>query len=294
MGTASGKAAATAPDAESRAAVPVAVGLITRNRRDELLSTLDRLRALPERPGLVVVDNGSTDGTAAAIRAAHPDVVVIAAPVNLGAAGRNLAVRAAGTPYVAFADDDSWWAPGALRTAVEHLDARPSLGLLQARIAVGATGRTDPTCEAMAASPLPVAAGAVGPALLGFVACGVVVRSAAFLDVGGFRAPLGVGGEESLLAIDLAAAGWELSYVPDVLAHHHPSASRDPAARQRRVAVNELWTALQRRAPRAVLRQAGAVAALPGAWPEALRGAPWSLAHRRGISAELERRLQLL
>ena len=69
------------------------VVVITRNRREELLRTLGLLAALPERPPVIVVDNGSADGTAAAVRQAHPQVHVIAARRNLGAVGRNLAVR---------------------------------------------------------------------------------------------------------------------------------------------------------------------------------------------------------
>ncbi len=53
----------------------IAVVVATRNRRNSLLRTLARLRELPERPGIVVVDNGSTDGTSAAARAAGVDVV---------------------------------------------------------------------------------------------------------------------------------------------------------------------------------------------------------------------------
>jgi hypothetical protein len=43
--------------------VPVTVVIATRDRRDELLTTLGHLRALPERPPVIVVDNGSTDGS---------------------------------------------------------------------------------------------------------------------------------------------------------------------------------------------------------------------------------------
>jgi len=39
----------------------VTVAVVTRNRRAELLRTLDLLVRLPERPGVIVVDNGSSD-----------------------------------------------------------------------------------------------------------------------------------------------------------------------------------------------------------------------------------------
>src|SRR5438445_2853364 len=53
-----------APGGDRRISVVIA----TWNRRTELARTLRQLTALPERPRLVVVDNASTDGTAAAVR----------------------------------------------------------------------------------------------------------------------------------------------------------------------------------------------------------------------------------
>ncbi|HEX4804514.1 MAG TPA: glycosyltransferase, partial [Conexibacter sp.] len=202
----------------------VGVAIVTRDRRERLLATLERLRALPERPPLAVADNGSRDGTAAAVRARHPGVTLLALPADRGAAARNAAVRALATPCVAFSDDDSWWAPGALARAADLLGAHPRVGLLAARVLVGAEERLDPTCAAMARSPLldDGGAGAPGVPVLGFVACGAVVRRSAFLSVGGFDARYGIGGEERLLAGDLAAAGWLVRYEPSLVVHHWP------------------------------------------------------------------------
>ncbi|TWH32006.1 Glycosyltransferases involved in cell wall biogenesis [Isoptericola variabilis J7] len=89
----------------------VTVVVASRDRRDELVASLGRHRA-----PVVLVDNGSSDGTPQAVRDAHPHVDVVEAGRNLAAAGRTLGARRARTPFVAFADDDSWWAPAA-RTA---------------------------------------------------------------------------------------------------------------------------------------------------------------------------------
>ena len=210
----------SAPPAGS--GVPTVV-IATRDRRPRLLETLARLAALPERPPVIVVDDASRDGTADAVQQAFPQVTVLRLARDVGPAARTRGIAAAATPLVALTDDDTWWAAGALRRAAAVFDAHPRLGLLAARILVEPGGRLDATCDSMRASPLPADGGAPGPPVLGFLACGAIARRSALLEVGGFHPRYGFGGEEHLLAIDLAAAGWQLAYVDDVVAHHAPA-----------------------------------------------------------------------
>ncbi|MGI5292262.1 glycosyltransferase family 2 protein [Nonomuraea polychroma] len=78
--------------------------VITWNRREEALTSVGRLLALPERPHVVLVDNGSDDGTAQAVADAYPEVEVVALHENLGAVGtrkrplRNVGVARLRTP----------------------------------------------------------------------------------------------------------------------------------------------------------------------------------------------------
>jgi GT2 family glycosyltransferase len=218
------------------------VVVVSRNRRADLLASLSRHEA-----PVVLVDNASTDGTADAVRAAHPGVTVLPQQRNLGAVGRTVGVAHAGTPFVAFADDDSWWAPGDLARAAEIMRAHPRLAVLNARVLVGPEERLDPICTELAASPLGTPADLPGPALLGFIACGAMVRAEAFTAVGGFDPVVRFPGEEERLALDLAAAGWGLAYVDDVTVHHHPSPVRQAPA-QRRAALwrSRLLTSVMR------------------------------------------------
>lgn len=284
----------------SAAPARVGVVVVTRDRRERTLTTVARLRALPERPPLVVVDDASRDGTAAALRDRFPDVEVIALARSRGAAARNDGVRALATAYVAFSDDDSWWEPGALARAAALLDATPSLGLLAARVLVGPRRRLDPTCAAMAASPLRDGAGP-GVPVLGFVACGAVARRAALRDAGGFAARYGVGGEEQLLALDLRAAGWEVRYVAEVIAHHWPEASGERPERQRRTLRNDLWSAWLRRPARRLPAATARRLAEGGLHREtlqgaaaALRGLRWVARERRPLPAEVEQAVRAL
>lgn len=278
----------------------LSVVVITRDRREAVLDTLPRLLALPEHPRVVLVDNASSDSTAAEVRRRHPQVDVAVLEENLGAAARTVGVRRTSTPYVAFSDDDSWWDPGALRSAAEVLDRVPRLGVLAGRVLVGTEGRLDPVCAQMQRSLLGAVPGA-GPRVLGFVACGAVVRVGAYLNVKGFHPRYGVGGEESLLTIDLTERGWECAYVDTVVARHHPSPLRDPASRRAREVRNALWTSWLRRpassAAAATVRSAaslGGDTAVRTGLRQALGGWRWVLQEREPVTAGTEHRLRLL
>ncbi|MGA6167803.1 glycosyltransferase family 2 protein [Amycolatopsis magusensis] len=267
------------------------VVIATRNRADELASTLRELSALRPQPPVIVVDNGSTDHTAAVAKAGGAQLISL--PENLGAAARNLGVEAAGTPYIAFSDDDSWWAPDALAKAELLFDRHARLGLIAAKTLVGPENRPDPVIELMAGSPLGRDAGTPGPAVLGFLACSAIVRKQAYVDCGGFDPLLHFGAEEKLLSYDLAARGWQLCYIEDIVAHHHPSPVRLPAAhRQRLEARNNLLIAWLRRAPKDIVT--ATFSAPPRALAGAVRRLPRVLRQRRRLPRTVEARVRLL
>ncbi|MDQ4118730.1 MAG: glycosyltransferase, partial [Actinomycetota bacterium] len=214
--------------AQPRTSVVVA----TRNRAAELARTLTRLAELDPPPPVVVVDNASTDDTARTA-AEFPHVTLVRLAHNAGAAGRNAGVEQVTTPFVAFSDDDSWWAPDALPRAERVLAAHPRVGLVAAATLVGPEEVPDPVNADLLAGPLTPVPGAPGPPVLGFLACAAVVRTCAFRQVGGFSTLLRFGAEETLLAYDLAASGWTLCHVEDVRAHHHPSSHRMDADERR-------------------------------------------------------------
>ena len=279
----------------------VSVVVITRDRVTQLCRTLANLRLLEPRPPVVVVDNASGDGTAEVVRANYPEVTLVRNERNTGCAARNLGVGHTSTPYVAFCDDDSWWTGDSLEAAADAFDAHPRLGLVAAAVLVGGGERADPVNDKLLDSPLKPDEDLPGPRVLGFLACACVVRRAAFDEAGGFEPLLFFGGEEALLAQDLAARGWGLCHLPRIHAHHHPSESRPPSAWRRTLEErNALLTSWMRRGPRTVLahtartlgralrdpcsRKAlwGAVVLTPEVWT-ARRRVPASVEHDLGL-----------
>ncbi|MCU7723862.1 glycosyltransferase [Actinoplanes sp. KI2] len=263
----------------------VTIVVATHNRPGRLAETVPRHRA-----PLIVVDNASDQP----IRLLGADVIRL--PANIGAAARNAGVEHARTPFVAFADDDSYWEPGSLARAAALMRAHPRVALLAAEVRVGPQRRLDPVSAAMAAAPLGTTPGGPGPAVLGFLSCSVVVRREAFRTAGGFQPRLFVYGEEALLAMDLAAAGHQLCYVPALGVRHLPEpAGRAPRTRRRLEARNRLLTALLRRPPAIVARTAAAtLREEPTALAGALRHLPWAMGHRRRLPPSVEEGLRLL
>lgn len=278
----------------------LSVLILTHNRAAELLRTVERMLALPERPAIVIVDNGSTDSTAALIGKHFPEVKLVSLERNIGAAARNIGVLAVATPYIAFCDDDTWWEGGALAHAAALLDAHPDVAVLSARVLVGAEQKEDPTCGVMARSPLPKS-GLPGPALLGFLAGAAVVRRRAFLDAGGYEPRFFIGGEEALLTLDLAARGWKLAYVPQLTVHHYLSLQRDAGARKKLLVRNALWVAWMRLPLPLLLRQSARILhaayrdkVLSAGFFGALRELAWVVRERKVIPREVERCYRML
>lgn len=274
--------------------------VLTSNHCAELLDTLGLICKLPERWPIIVVDNGSSDGTAAAVALHFPDVLLICAGHNLGAAARNIGVAYVHTPYIAFCDDDTHWEPGALNRAVHLLDAAPDVAVLSACVKVGAQRETDPVCVSMGHSPL-AREHLPGPQLLGFMASACVMRTRAFYDVGGYWPPFFLGGEEVLMAMDLAERGWRMVYADDVVIRHFPASRLDSRQMQHRLIRNAIWVAWMRRPLRAAWRetyfqlaQARQTDMFGWLMLQVLWGLPRALRQRRVISPAIEAMRDLL
>jgi GT2 family glycosyltransferase len=116
--------------------IDVSVIVIAHNVCDEVLTAL---ASVEETRGalsveMILVDNGSTDGTAESVAEAFPDTRLIRLPRNEVFAARNHGVRAAVGRYDMFLDSDARLMPGALEELVRFLDEHPEVGLVGPRL----------------------------------------------------------------------------------------------------------------------------------------------------------------
>lgn len=111
----------------------VAIILVSWNTRELLLACLESLQASigTLTAEVVVVDNGSSDGSVEAIRTRFPEVKLIANGRNLGFAGaNNQGMRASTGRYALLLNSDTIAPLGSIERLVRFADARPRAGMV--------------------------------------------------------------------------------------------------------------------------------------------------------------------
>jgi glycosyltransferase involved in cell wall biosynthesis len=196
------------------------VAITTRNRRDDLRRALRSAVAQEGAIEVLVVDDGSTDGTAEMVRREFPTVRLVRFERSAGLiARRNDLARLARAPVLVSVDDDAeFTGPGVARSALEPFAA----GRRVAAVALPYVERGRGETHVRQAAPEPGRLYATGP----YIGTAHAVRLDVFRALGGYRATLGRNTEELdywtrlLAAGHVTVAGWG----PPI--HHHESPRR--------------------------------------------------------------------
>jgi glycosyl transferase family 2 len=178
-----------------------AVVIPTFQRRSEVRRAVDSALAQSiSEIELIVVDDGSSDGTHEALSGLDPRLICLRQENRGAAAARNAAIERARAPVVAFLDADNRWSPGHLQALLDMLDRHPEAVL--ASTCPRFVDASDPSADEQCGDVLPeVLLGAVA----GFLSC-VAVRTAELVAVGGFHEEMTVG-EDTDLWCQLALMG---------------------------------------------------------------------------------------
>ena len=184
----------------------------------------------------VVVDNGSSDGSAAWLAERWPDVEVVVLPENVGVTkALNVCARAADTEFVALLNNDLELDPAALDALVEALRADPGAGSSSPKL-VDFHDRAvlDGAGDVLASSGVANRRGHGErddgqydqPEAI-FGACGgaAVYRRRALEEVGEFDEAFFAFLEDVDWALRAQLAGWSCRYVPQAVVYHMGSAT---------------------------------------------------------------------
>ncbi|HLY18211.1 MAG TPA: glycosyltransferase family 2 protein [Bryobacteraceae bacterium] len=214
----------------------ISVAVVNWNRREYLRACLDSLaRQRGASFEIIVVDNGSSDGSAEMARA-ELGVRVIANTVNLGfCAANNQAFEAARGRFIALLNNDAEAEPDFLAELRRAFDAAPDIGMAAAKVLVyedprridkaghliypdgqnrgRGTGETDHRQYDQIEE------------CLWPDGCAAMYRKAMLDAIGGFDEDLFMFGDDAELGLRARIAGWRCLYMPGAVVRHHRGAS---------------------------------------------------------------------
>jgi len=218
--------------------VRVSAVVVNMDQREKLLECIASLEAALEQVEgggeIVVVDNGSEDGSVEALRAAHPGVEVIETGANIGfppAVARG--IRATSGDWVLFLNNDATIEPDGVAALLAVGDADPRVGSVAAqllfadgsgrinsagfgvdRLGVGFEREVGELPDPMDLEPREVFGASGGASIF---------RREMLDDVGGVDETFFVYLEDVDLAWRARNRGWKALYAPAAVAHHHHS-----------------------------------------------------------------------
>lgn len=207
------------PASDASSNRPIATIVITTlNRRDELTHAIDSCLSQSVDCEVIVVDDGSVDGTATMVRDRYPSVRVFQATTSRGLiAQRNFAASVAKAEFVVSLDDDAHFSS---TTIVEHTIREfddPKIGVV-----------TIPIVNFPGTQIFQVAPDSSGPyATFPFIGAAHALRTQQFLAMGGYREEYVRQGEERDYAVRLLDRGYVVRMGSSDIVEHRPSPTRN-------------------------------------------------------------------
>jgi len=282
----------------SARSLDLSVSIVNTNSRELLLACLESLA--PVEAEIVVLDNASEDGSAAAVRERFPHVRVIEQEHRAGfGSNHNTVIRATTGRYVYVLNEDTTADDWSFERITEYLDAHPQVAALGPRL-VYPDGRLQDSAWRF---PTPLVS-TMGLATLGrlgvkqskgasvrpvdwVMGAALVLRREALDQVGLFDEDFFLYSEEVDLQARLRQAGWETHYFPELTVVHHESQFSAGIPERR---INEMWRSRHRYWRKHHSRMGARVAALATGSQYAAR-ALLSPAARRDPGIEARMRL---
>ncbi|PDV99088.1 glycosyltransferase family 2 protein [Candidatus Chloroploca asiatica] len=213
--------------------------VVSYNSRPYLAACLEAICAqLGPEDELIVVDNGSSDGSVALVAAQFPSARLICGPNTGYAGGNNRGANAANGTYLVFLNPDTVVRSGALAALLAPLKHEPDVGLTTACLLLGDQPETINACgNTMHYTGLTYCRGAgqartayTRPADVDAISgAAFAIRRELFCALGGLDERFFMYVEDSDLSLRARIAGYRIRYVPEALVEHHYTMKYSPS-----------------------------------------------------------------
>jgi GT2 family glycosyltransferase len=196
--------------------VRVSVVILSYNRKSDLSESILEIQKSDFKEfEIIVVDNGSKDGTVQMLREDFPEVRLIALADNIGVAGYNRGFRAALGEYILILDDDSFPIDNALNRICEEFDRSADIGIIA--LNVRNYYDFDQELEKTEGDNL---LKFEGKTQLAFNGAGAAFRKVVFDEVGGYAEEFFLYWNEQDLALRVLDAGYKILWFIDIISLH--------------------------------------------------------------------------
>jgi GT2 family glycosyltransferase len=214
----------------------VSIVIVNWNGREFLPECLEALRRQVYRHfSVILVDNGSEDGSAAIVSEHYPEVRIVALQENRGfAAANNVALSMVDTEFVALLNNDAVPDPLWLKSLVEALEHYPQAGLVASKMLLydrreiidrAGDGYTKAGAALLRGRGLPAESHRAREWVFGACAAAALYRMAMLCDIGFFDEDFFILYEDVDLSFRAQLKGYECLYVPEALVYHRGSSS---------------------------------------------------------------------
>ena len=222
----------------------ISVVIVNWNRRDYLRACLESVgRQRGAEFEVIVVDNGSSDGSAEMARAEF-GARVIANPTNQGfCRANNQAFAAARGRFIAILNNDAEAEPEFLAALRSVFDAAPDIGMAAAKVLVYEDPRRIDKAGHLIYPDGQNRGRGTGEIDRGQYnrieeclwpdGCAAMYRKAMLEEIGGFDEDLFMFADDAELGLRARIAGWRCLYAPGAVVRHHRGASLDAGSTRR-------------------------------------------------------------
>lgn len=211
------------------------------NRKEDLSKTIPALRKQTYEPKeIIIVDNGSTDGSVEMIRKDFPGIRLLSLSANLGVEGYNLGMKKAGGEYLFLVDNDmDLLQEDTLEKVVSYFEKNPKLGAAALQVRDRSRknlSHNNPKFWHERGDE------DHGYPCSAFDGGGVVFRKKVLNIVGHYLPEFFIYHSEVELSTRIWDAGYEVRYFPRIAVSHRESAvSRDDRLQTYYATRNYLW-----------------------------------------------------